>query len=162
MLKPIEQRIYLVAVVLEYRERSIASTQNGVKTKIQTMLKLERLVKTFVLLGQNGLTSLIARNAQLANTKMKATSSIDRVNFAPSVTNPPSIQTLPNVKYVPLGTIKMKRVAKDVRDAVQTHSSPTTEPLLITTTKHLIAYSAAAENFQKLVLKIAKVAKQGK
>jgi len=118
------QNQYLVAVVLAYRERIIATTQNGVKTKIQTMLKMERPVKTFVLLEQNGLTSLIARDAQLANIKMKATSSIDRVNFAPSVTNTPSIiQTLPNVKYVPLGTIKMKRVAKTVRYAVQTHLS---------------------------------------
>jgi hypothetical protein len=51
---------------------------------------------------------------------------------------------------------------KTASHAMETNLYPTTEPLLITTTKHLIAKSAAAENFQPLVLKIAKVAKQGK
>ena len=68
------------------------------------------------------------------------------------------------IKIAPKSIIKYKIApkVKTASDVIKTHLSPTTEPLLITTTKHLIAYSAAAENFQKLVLKIAKVAKQEK
>ena len=71
------------------------------------------------------------------------------------------------IKIAPKSIIKYKIApkVKTASDVIKTHLSPTTEPLLITTTKHLIAYSAATKatkNFQKLVLKIAKVAKQEK